>query len=76
MAGGGILGIRLRLHNHAPEQAAVLLAFHQAAANQFRSHLLGRTAEEGLRQSREILGDGSGGYGRGSITELANCLTA
>ena len=30
------------------------------------------TAEEGLRQSREILGDGSGGYGSGSKTELAD----
>ena len=59
VAGGVILGIRLRFHNHAPEQAAVLLAFHQQAANQLGCDHLGRATEEGVR---ERLGKG-GGYG-------------
>ncbi len=29
MAGGGVLGIRLRFHNHALQQHAIGLAFHQ-----------------------------------------------
>jgi len=33
VAGGLLLGIRLRFHNHAPKQAAVVLAFHQQAAD-------------------------------------------
>ena len=51
---------------------AVVLAFHQPAAHQVRSHHLCRTAEEGQREGGEILGDGSGGYGRGSTTETAD----
>ena len=72
MAGGLVLGISLGFHNHAPEQAAVWLAFHQATAHQLRSNNFCRAAEEGLRQGWEMLGDGLGGYGRGSITELAD----
>ena len=52
MAGGLILRIRLRFHHHTPEQAAVVLLFHQPAAHQIRSHhlLLGgrRTRGAGL----------------------------
>ena len=51
VAGGVILGIRLGFHHHAPEQAAVPLAFHQQATNQ-----VGRGAEERLREDCEILG--------------------
>jgi len=29
VAGGLLLGIRLRFHNHAPQQLAIGLAFHQ-----------------------------------------------
>ena len=72
MAGRLILGIRLRFHDHAPEQAAVLLAFHQFAADQFRGNDLCRTAEEGLRQSWKTLGDVLGGYESGSKTEIAD----
>ena len=71
MTGGIVLGISLCFNDHAPEQAAVVMAFHQPAADQFRGNDFCRTAEEGLRQSREILGDGSGGYGSGSTSELA-----
>ena len=61
VTGRVILGIRLGFHNHAPEQAAVLLAFHQQAANQLGCDHLGRATEEGVR---ERLGKG-GGYGSG-----------
>ena len=54
-------GIRLRFHNHAPEQASISLAFHQPAANQLRGNDLRWTAEEGVGQGWEILGDGRGG---------------
>ena len=46
MAGGLVLGIRLCLHNHAPQQTAILLAFHQQAADELRSDDLSGAAEE------------------------------
>jgi len=48
VAGGVVLGIRLGFHNHAPEKAAVLLAFHQQATNQIGGDQLGRAGEEGF----------------------------
>ena len=72
MASGVVLGIRLRFHNHAPEQAAVLLAFHQQAANQLGCDHLGRATEEGVR---ERLGKG-GGYGSGYRWAVSSVLTA
>ena len=48
-------------HNHAPEQLAIRLAFHQQAADQLGGNLLGGAGEEGLG---EVLG-GRGGYGSG-----------
>ena len=65
MAGGVVLRIRLRFHNYAPEQAAVLLAFHQPAPDELGGDKLGGAAEEGLGERWEVLGDGRGGYGRG-----------
>ena len=65
MTGGIVLGICLRFHNHAPEQAAVVLAFHQPAANQLRGNDLRWTTEEGVGQGWEMLGDGLGGCGSG-----------
>ena len=50
MAGGLLLGISLGFHHHAPQQAAVWLAFHQAAADEFRTHNFCRATEEGMRQ--------------------------
>jgi len=61
LAGGVVLGIRLRLHNHAPKQAAILLAFHQQAADELGGDELGGAGEEGVREG---LGKG-GGYGSG-----------
>ena len=57
MAGGIVLGIRLGFHNHAREKTAVVLAFHQPAANQIRCHNFCRAAEERLRESVEFLSD-------------------
>ena len=61
VAGGVVLGIRLGFHNHAPQQLARGLAFHQQAADQIGGNLLGGAAEEVLGQ---VLG-GLGGYGSG-----------
>jgi len=61
VAGGLQLRIRLRFHNHAPQQLATCLAFHQPAANQLRGDDLGGAREEALG---EMLG-GRGGYGSG-----------
>ena len=71
MTSGIVLGISLGFHDHAPEQTAVVLAFHQPAANQLRGDDLRWTAEEGVRQGWEVLGDALGGYGSG----LKTCLT-
>ena len=59
MAGGVVLRIRFRFHNHAPQQLAIRLAFHQQAADELGGNLLGGAGEEGLG---EVLG-GRGGYG-------------
>ena len=64
VAGGIGLAICLRFHNHAPKQAAVLLAFHQQATNQVVGDQLGGAGEEGLGERWEVL-DGRGGYGSG-----------
>ena len=61
MTSGIVLGIGLGFNDHAPEQAAVVLAFHQPAAHQIRSDDFRWAAEERLGQGREILGDGAGG---------------
>ena len=59
VAGRVVLGIRLRFHNHAPQQLAIGLAFHQQAADELGGDDLGGAGEEGLG---EVLG-GRGGYG-------------
>ena len=46
---GIVLGIGLGFNDHAPEQAAVVLAFHQPAAHQIGADNFCRAAEEGLR---------------------------
>ena len=61
MAGGVVLGIRLRFHNDPPQQLPIRLAFHQQAADELGGNLLGGAGEEGLG---EVLG-GRGGYGSG-----------
>jgi hypothetical protein len=71
VAGGVVLGIRLRFHNHAPQQLASGLAFHQQAADELGGNLLGGAGEERLG---EVLG-GVGGYGSGLGDETQVCLT-
>ena len=65
MAGRLLLRISLRFHNHAPQQLAVGLAFHQQATDEVVGNLLGGAAEEAAGESWEVLG-GRGGYGSGS----------
>jgi len=70
VAGGLLLGIRLRFHNHAPQQLAIRLPFHQQAADQLGGDLLGGAGEERLREGLgERAGDGSGS-GRCSVLRL------
>ena len=64
MAGGVVLGIRLGFHHHAPKQAAVLLAFHQQAADEVGGDQFGGAAEEGLGERWGVL-DRRVGYGNG-----------
>ena len=66
MAGGVVLGIRLRFHNHTPQQLAIRLAFHQQAADELGGDDLGGAGEEGLGK---VLG-GRGGYGSGFCEEV------
>ena len=72
MAGGVVLGIRLRFHNHAPQEVATLLAFHQQAADEVGGDMLGGAGKEGVR---ERLGKG-GGYGSGYRWAVSSVLTA
>jgi len=61
VAGGLLLGIRLRFHNHTPQKLATFLAFHHQAADQLGCNLLGGAGEEGLGEGW----DGRGGYRSG-----------
>jgi len=47
VAGGLLLGIRLRFHNHAPQQLAIRLPFHQQAADELGGNNLSGAGEEG-----------------------------
>jgi hypothetical protein len=51
VAGGLLLGIRLRFHKYAPKQIAIGLAFHQQAADELGGNHLSRAGEEGLGQA-------------------------
>jgi len=59
VAGGLLLGIRLRFHHYAPHQLPSGLAFHQQAADELGGDQLGGAGEEGLGERWE----GLGGYG-------------
>jgi len=64
VAGGLLLGIRLRFHNHTPQQLATFLAFHQQAADERGGNYLDGAGEEGLG---EMVWEGLGGYGSGFL---------
>ena len=66
VAGGVVLGIRLRFHNHAPQQLATFLAFHQQATDQLGGDDLSWAGEETLGEDWESVG-GRGGYGSGFV---------
>jgi len=51
-----LLRIRLRFHNHAPQQLAIPLAFHQQAADEVGGNLLGGAGKEGLTECLECWG--------------------
>jgi hypothetical protein len=57
VAGGLLLGIRLRFHNHPPQQLTIRLVFHQQAANQLGGNLLGGAGE---KRFGEMLGERGG----------------
>jgi len=61
VAGGLLLGIRVRFHNHTPKQLAIRLALHQQAADELGGDQLGGAGEEGWG---EVLGR-RGGYESG-----------
>ena len=61
MAGGVVLGIRLRFHNRAPQEVAIGLAFHQKATDEVGSNLFGGAGEHGVSAGLAT----GGGYGRG-----------
>ncbi len=71
MAGGVVLGISLRFHNHAPQQFTIRLAFHQQATNGLGGNLLRGAGKEGLG---EAMG-GSGGYGSSCVKLSEGILT-
>jgi len=72
VAGGLLLVIRLRFYNHAPQQLAIGLAFHQQAADELGGNELGGAGEEGLGEG---LGE-RGGYGSGLGGKLDNINAA
>jgi len=65
VAGGLLLGIRLRFHHHAPQQLPSGLAFHQQATDELGGNNLSGAGEEGLGElTWEVLG-GRDGYRSG-----------
>jgi len=56
VAGGLLLGIRLRFHHHAPQQLPSGLAFLQQAADELGCNLLSGSGEEGWGERWEDLG--------------------
>ena len=55
MKSGIVLGKSLGFNDHAPEQAAVVLAFHQPAAHQIGGNQLGRLSEKAWGECRKPL---------------------
>ena len=63
MAGGVVLGIRLRFHNQPPQKLAIRLALHQQATNELGGYLLCGTGEEGLGKGLGERGGYESGFG-------------
>ena len=64
VASGLALAIRLRFHDHARQQLAIGLPFHQQVADADGGDLLSRAGEYWLGEGWVVLG-GRGGYGSG-----------
>jgi len=56
VAGGLLMGIRLRFHNHAPQQLAIRLPFHQQATDELGGDDLSGAGDEGWGERWEDLG--------------------
>jgi len=61
VAGGVVLGIRLRFHHNAPKQLAALLAFHQEAADELRGNQLGGAGKKEWGEVLKVLRGGCRG---------------
>jgi len=69
VAGGLLLGIRLRFPKYAPQQLAIGLALHQQAADELGGDHRGGAGEGGLG---EVCGERDGyGSGTGTWTEVS-----
>ena len=66
VAGGVVLGIRLRFQHHTPQQAAVYLAFHQQEADELGGNDLRWAGKEGLGEGLGKRGEYRSGLGGGS----------
>ena len=64
MAGRVVLGIRLGFNHHAPEQAAVCLAFHQQATDEVGGNNLCWAGEEALGKGWVSMGSYGSGLAR------------
>jgi hypothetical protein len=51
VASGLVLRIRLRFHDHAPQEVAIGLTFHQKASDELGGDDLSRAGEEGLGEN-------------------------
>ena len=60
VAGGIAVAIRLRFHDHAPQQLAIGLPLYQQAADELSCDDLSGAGEEGWEEGWEVL-DGGGG---------------
>jgi hypothetical protein len=65
VAGGLLLGIRLRFHHQNPQQLSIHLSPHQQAADELGCNLLGGAGEEGLGEVVVAMGVARVGIGGG-----------
>ena len=72
VTGGVVLRIRLGFNNHAPEQLAIRLAFHQQATDEVGGDQLGRAGEEGLGERWEGVYGYRSGLGENGLSLLSD----
>ena len=76
VTGGVVLGISLGFHDHAPQQLAIRLAFHQQASDEVGGNALSGAGEEGLGQDWESVGGYGSGYSKGVLYVADNSRKA